>query len=174
MQALMKEKSKLRVTGLCEGNSPVTDEFPTQRASNAESVSIWWRHLITYQERLRASSSAGRVRWHLRASSRCQQDPWGPHQRRPASHCYVWTAPAGTSCDLHLNHKKPKPVILLHNEAVTESAISHIYMCTKTYNTFPSNKIHGANVSPCEPLHEFCYTDRETGECCCVVRNIGC
>ena len=28
--------SKLRVTGLCEGNSPVTDEFPSQRASNAE------------------------------------------------------------------------------------------------------------------------------------------
>ena len=28
--------SKLRVTGHCEGNSPVTGEFPTQRASNAE------------------------------------------------------------------------------------------------------------------------------------------
>ena len=26
------------------GNSPVTGEFPTQRASNAEIVSIWWRH----------------------------------------------------------------------------------------------------------------------------------
>ena len=25
-------------------NSPVTGEFPTQRASNAENVSIWWRH----------------------------------------------------------------------------------------------------------------------------------
>ena len=34
----------LRVTGLCVGNSPVTGEFPTQRASNAENVSIWWRH----------------------------------------------------------------------------------------------------------------------------------
>ena len=39
-----KKTSKLRVTGLCVGNSPVTGEFPTQRASNAESVSIWWRH----------------------------------------------------------------------------------------------------------------------------------
>ena len=39
-----KKTSKLRVTGLCAGNSPVTDEFPTQRASNAENVSIWWRH----------------------------------------------------------------------------------------------------------------------------------
>ena len=25
-------------------NSPVTGEFPAQRASNAENVSIWWRH----------------------------------------------------------------------------------------------------------------------------------
>ena len=39
-----KKTSKLRVTGLCEGKSPVTGEFPAQRASNAENVSIWWRH----------------------------------------------------------------------------------------------------------------------------------
>ena len=39
-----KETSKLRVTGLYAGNSPVTGEFPTQRASNAENVSIRWRH----------------------------------------------------------------------------------------------------------------------------------
>ena len=38
---------KLRVTGLCVGNSPVTGEFPAQRASNAEYVSIWWRHHVT-------------------------------------------------------------------------------------------------------------------------------
>ena len=39
-----KKTSKLRVTGLCAGNSQVTGEFAAQRASNAESVSIWWRH----------------------------------------------------------------------------------------------------------------------------------
>ena len=39
-----KKTSKLRVTGLCEGNSPWTGEFPAQRASNAENVSIWWCH----------------------------------------------------------------------------------------------------------------------------------
>ena len=39
-----KKKSKLPITGLCEGNSPVTGEFPSQRASNAENVSIWQRH----------------------------------------------------------------------------------------------------------------------------------
>ena len=39
-----KKTSKLRVTGLCAGNSPGTGEFPTQMASNAENVPIWWRH----------------------------------------------------------------------------------------------------------------------------------
>ena len=39
-----KNTSKLRVTGLCAGNSPETGEFPAQMASNAENVSIWWRH----------------------------------------------------------------------------------------------------------------------------------
>ena len=39
-----KKTSKPRVTGLCAGNSPVTGEFPTQMASNAENVSIWRRH----------------------------------------------------------------------------------------------------------------------------------
>ena len=39
-----KKTSKFRVTGLWEGNSPVTGEFLAQRASNAENVSIWWRH----------------------------------------------------------------------------------------------------------------------------------
>ena len=39
-----KKTSKLRVTGLCAGNSPETGEFPAQMASNGENVSIWWRH----------------------------------------------------------------------------------------------------------------------------------
>ena len=32
------------VTGLCEGNSPVTVELSTQRTSDAKNVSNWWRH----------------------------------------------------------------------------------------------------------------------------------
>ena len=42
-----KKTSKVRITGLCAGNSPGTGEFPTQRASNAENVSIWWRHHVS-------------------------------------------------------------------------------------------------------------------------------
>ena len=36
----LNKTSKLRITGLCEGNSPVT----AQRASNVENASVWWRH----------------------------------------------------------------------------------------------------------------------------------
>ena len=43
-----KKTSKLCVTGLCAGNSPGTGEFPAQMASNAENVSIWWRHHGTW------------------------------------------------------------------------------------------------------------------------------
>ena len=39
-----KKTSKLRVTGLCAGTSTGTGEFPAQMGSNAENVSIWWRH----------------------------------------------------------------------------------------------------------------------------------
>ena len=38
-----KKIPKLHVTGFCQRNSPVTGEFPAQRASNSERVSIWWR-----------------------------------------------------------------------------------------------------------------------------------
>ena len=38
------DQRKLRVTGLCVGESPGTGGFPAQMASNAENVSIWWRH----------------------------------------------------------------------------------------------------------------------------------
>ena len=44
-----KKTSNLRVTVLCEGNSPVTGEFPAQRASNPENVSIWWRRHILFK-----------------------------------------------------------------------------------------------------------------------------
>ena len=41
-----KKTPKLRVPVLCEGNPPLTGEFPAQRASNAENASIWWRHHV--------------------------------------------------------------------------------------------------------------------------------
>ena len=41
-----KKTPKLHLIGLCAGNSPVTGEVPAQRASDAENVSIWWRHHV--------------------------------------------------------------------------------------------------------------------------------
>ena len=41
-----KKTSELCVTGLCDGNLPVTCEFSAQRASDAENVSIWWHTTI--------------------------------------------------------------------------------------------------------------------------------
>ena len=39
-----KKTSKFRVIGLRAGNLPVTGEFPAQRPSNVENVTIWRRH----------------------------------------------------------------------------------------------------------------------------------
>ena len=49
-----KKTSKLHITGLWEGKPLVTCKFPAQRASNAENVSIWWRH---HGKKLRCGAS---------------------------------------------------------------------------------------------------------------------
>ena len=51
-----KKTSKLRATGLCVGNSPVTGEFPAQMTSIAENVSIWWRHHMYPENRFLSDS----------------------------------------------------------------------------------------------------------------------
>ena len=54
--------SKLRVTGLCVGNSPVTSEFPAQMASNAANVSIWWHYHV----------NGARLKWSAWRRSFCR------------------------------------------------------------------------------------------------------
>ena len=44
-----RKHQKFCVTNLCAGNSPITGEFPAHKASNAENVSIWWRHHVMLQ-----------------------------------------------------------------------------------------------------------------------------
>ena len=44
LRCRLKKTWKLRFTGLCAGNPPVIGEYPAQKASNAENVSIWWCH----------------------------------------------------------------------------------------------------------------------------------
>ena len=48
------KKSKLRVTGLCEGNPPVTGGFLSQKTTNAENISIWWRQWKMHRNVVRA------------------------------------------------------------------------------------------------------------------------
>ena len=69
-----KKTSKLRGTGLCVGNSPVTGEFPAQMASNEENVSTWWRHHVTAPSlvRLMAYRMFGTKPWPEPMSSHCQ------------------------------------------------------------------------------------------------------
>ena len=49
MRTHIRETSKTALLALCVGNSPMTCEFPAQRASNAENASIWLRHYDKYR-----------------------------------------------------------------------------------------------------------------------------
>ena len=74
-----KKTSKLRVTGLCAGNSPGTGEFPAQMASYAENVSIWWRHHVD-------------IAWvSLRHDQGCHYTICLPHYQ-----LFVWEIPRST------------------------------------------------------------------------------
>ena len=46
--------------------SPVTGEFPAQMATNADNVSIWWRHHV--------SSTSVNLHWHFHC--RCRKRAW--------------------------------------------------------------------------------------------------
>ena len=54
---------KFRVTGLYHRNSPMTGRFPSQRASKAENVSIWWRN-NDHVKRLRGYPRSQSISWH--------------------------------------------------------------------------------------------------------------
>ena len=73
-----KKTSKLCVTGLCEGNSPVTGEFPAQRTSNTENVYIWWRHVFHgYSDSIRLICTL-----HIAADAWCG-DRWLRYMSHP-------------------------------------------------------------------------------------------
>ena len=43
---MLRRRSKIRITGLCEGNPPATGGSPSQRALSVEEISIWLRHHV--------------------------------------------------------------------------------------------------------------------------------
>ena len=107
-----KKTSKLRVTGLCAGNSPVTGEFPAQMASNTENVSIWWRHHVCLSQGIQLIIS------HL---------------------CFRYWHSAGP-CGLTTNHYlSQRWHILLMHICVTQS--QWINVVTFVYLTVVSNKM---------------------------------
>ena len=59
-----KKTSKLCVTGLSAGNSPGTGEFPAQVASDAENVSIWWRHHVLVNWVILFPHCSWLLHWH--------------------------------------------------------------------------------------------------------------
>ena len=93
-----KKTSNLRVTGLCAGNSPGTGEFPAQIASNAENVSIWWRHHTSMGFYMMTSSngSISHVTGPLWAEF--IGDRWMPLTKASDAElwCFLWSAPEQT------------------------------------------------------------------------------
>ena len=72
-----KKTSKLHFTGLCAGRSPGTGEFPAQMASNAEHVSIWWRHHVAGKRIVNHSDVVGALLFALRQLHlHSRHNPW--------------------------------------------------------------------------------------------------
>ena len=69
-----------------EGNSPVTGEFPAQRASNAENVSIWWRHHVYWDNWNPSSLSPRRQTVHT-VHAQCHGWPGDARNQRNSRHC---------------------------------------------------------------------------------------
>ena len=110
-----KEKSKLRVTGLCEGNSPVTSGYPAQGASNAEKFPF--DDVIMYslnqcsQCIIKETERNSEIRFemptlpfmkmHLKlASEKCQLVSPGMHVLNKACWTYLIEVPHQYSSDL--------------------------------------------------------------------------
>ena len=72
-----KKTSKLRLTGLCAGNSPVTGEFPAQRASNAENVPFDGVIMVSSdQEQMQYGSTTLQMVSLFKVSVMLKVSPW--------------------------------------------------------------------------------------------------
>ena len=108
-----KKTSKLRVTGLCAGNSPVTGEFPAQMASNAANVSIWWR---------RQNILWVIVATLLYGTQVCFINRHFPKNKTYIA-CDVYHFPAGRSRSTHLHQQQCSAIILW-----LASIVSHLHL----------------------------------------------
>ena len=85
--------SKPRVPGLCEGNPPEIGGLSSQRASNAETLPIWWRreHKIMWSNHFNTEAHAhwGRVKhiWVSKLTIIGSDDGLSPGRRQ----AIIWT-----------------------------------------------------------------------------------
>ena len=61
---------KSALLALCEGDSSVTDEFPTLRASNAEKAFYWWCHHGLGRNTARVANQISKQKEHVNTQSR--------------------------------------------------------------------------------------------------------
>ena len=123
-----KKIAKLCVTGLCAGNSPGTGDFPAQMASNAENVSIWWRHHVVENTKPRIIYGLGLglnfLRyWHLQQHSRPFNLCMWCHQRYPPilSNWRLWIV-----CLTHfMCHHEVWPTSVNHTRSFLNNPLGH-------------------------------------------------
>ena len=107
-----KKRSKLRVTGLCAGNSAGTSEFPAQMASNADNISIWWRHHGLKYQLMLIDTRPQSMTWAFQIYLRTRVTTWlasdmilSTKTRLDATFVvwlFVWLMFNNSSCHLHL------------------------------------------------------------------------
>ena len=148
-----KKTSKLCIAGPCAGNSPVTGEFPAQRASNAENVFIWWCHHGMWISNTEISFTQPWRHWLIETID-------------PCSRSHVTNAsqfPWHRLCDTYITYQiRKSKLIYLALEPMIQVLLNfspNIYhdlfaWPTQTFwnNTYiinyPDNKVHGANMGP--------------------------
>ena len=73
-----RSKKTVCVIGIYEGNPPMTGWFPSQRASDAENVSIWWCHPGSYPAKKRVKLTCVKSRVSVTASHCIWNKQQGP------------------------------------------------------------------------------------------------
>ena len=135
-----KRTSKPLVPGLCAGNSPLAGEFPAQKLSNAENVSIWWLHRVNFLSgwKIQGTSIYGfwicvpRLIWvvffDLRPNKRLNKLSWGWWSGTPSRllwrHCNEIMQQLGDFQDIldidrHIKHQGAKIYARSHCSVIT-------------------------------------------------------
>ena len=105
-----KKTSWLRVTGLYAGNSQVTGEFPAQRASNAENVSIWWLHHALSEPEMASYWSV----CTKALTTSIDHSVYAPSQWETALHCNAVSHWLGVCTKWSLNKKTNQALLWWH------------------------------------------------------------